>query len=120
MEWSTRWEEVKKTVVRGLDFTKEIVHGRVYEGLYLKNLFRESIAEKSACTSDLTVSITASLMQEISTKLHHNDCLLDKISSRMLVNSRWMSYAALAERHSPPKVRLTVYHSDTPYQPAQA
>ena len=33
MEWSTRWEEVKKTVVRGLDFTEEIMHGRVYTDL---------------------------------------------------------------------------------------
>jgi len=35
VEWSTRWEEVKKTMVRGLDFTEEIMHRRVYKGLYL-------------------------------------------------------------------------------------
>ena len=55
MEWSTGWEEVKKTVVRGLDFTEEIVHGRVYKGLYLKNLFGETIAKRSfqKCISPL-------------------------------------------------------------------
>ena len=47
MEWSTGWEEVKKTVVRGLDFTEEVVHGRVYKGLHLNNLFRETVANRS-------------------------------------------------------------------------
>ena len=46
VEWSTRWEEVKKTMVRGLDFTEEIMHRIVYKGLYLKNLFRETIAKR--------------------------------------------------------------------------
>ena len=35
VEWSTRWEEVKKTMVRGLDFTEDIMHRTVYKGLYL-------------------------------------------------------------------------------------
>ena len=41
-EWSARWEEVKKT---GLDITEEIVHVRVYKGLYLKKIFRETVAK---------------------------------------------------------------------------
>ena len=27
VEWSTRWEEVKNTVIRALDCSKEIMHG---------------------------------------------------------------------------------------------
>ena len=36
MEWSTRWEEVKKTMVRGLHFAEEIMHRRVYKDTFDK------------------------------------------------------------------------------------
>ena len=47
MEWSSRWEKLKKTVIRFLEFNKEIVHSWVYTGLYLKNLLRQTVAKRS-------------------------------------------------------------------------
>jgi len=38
VEWSSRSEEVKKTVIRGHDFLEKIVRGLAYKGIYLVSL----------------------------------------------------------------------------------